>query len=171
MQFDLVKALFAIQLKVGEEILELDVLEGDDKDTLTERVCRDHRIGAEYKRAIQGKIIDALLKIIQQQRMHPHLRNKVEKFVQKNTEQSMEESIALRLLSEPANTSITPVVVGSPKKRVTPSKRSNSLSPIGTSIDQHKLSVNQSQSEIKEKSPSPNRHKHGNCSHTNSYNT
>jgi hypothetical protein len=71
------KPIFAIQLKVNESILDVDVLEGDDKDTLTERVCRDNRIGAEYKRTMQGKIIDALLKVIQEQRMNPHLKDKV----------------------------------------------------------------------------------------------
>ncbi len=38
------KPLFAIQLKINDEIVDIDVLEGDDKETLTNRVCKDNRI-------------------------------------------------------------------------------------------------------------------------------
>lgn len=38
------KALFAIQLKINEEVIDIEVMEDDDQDSLTDRVCKDNRI-------------------------------------------------------------------------------------------------------------------------------
>ena len=79
-----VRPLFAIQLKVNEDILDVEVLESDDRETLTDRVCRDNLISTEYRKLLQGKIIEALLKILQRQQINPALREKVERFISRN---------------------------------------------------------------------------------------
>lgn len=73
--------LFEVQLRLGSEIIPVKVLNSDDRASLTDRVCRDHRIDAHYKQLIQNKIIDALNRIIRSASIEQSLLVKVERFL------------------------------------------------------------------------------------------
>ncbi len=64
MKHQLPQPIFELQLKLGNQILPVQVLDTDDRHSLVNRVCLAQKIDVHYRELIQAKIMDALLKIL-----------------------------------------------------------------------------------------------------------
>lgn len=71
------EALFELQLRLGNEVVPIKVYGSDDRKTLTERVCRDHRIENHFRSLIQSKIVIALNKLATSKKVSRNLQMKV----------------------------------------------------------------------------------------------
>jgi hypothetical protein len=86
--------------------MPIQVHNTDDRYTLTDRVCRDHRVDAHYRLLIQNKIMDALNKLLHHRNVAESLHRKIQRFVDKDEPTMKLEEVEERPSSSPKSSRV-----------------------------------------------------------------